>query len=154
MPGKYAKDTSVSVEKSKAEIEQLVIKYGADGFSTSWRGELARIEFMIDERWVRISLVLPDKNSNEYQFTETGRERSQPVAYKEWEKSCRSMWRKLKLIIQAKLEAVDAGISTVDREFMPDIVMPDQKTLGEHLVGAIGEAYDTGTVKGLLPEYK
>lgn len=154
MPGKFAMDTSVSVERSKAEIEQLVIKYGADGFSTSWRGEIARVEFMLYERWVRITLKLPDKSDDEFQFTETGRERAANVAYKEWEKACRSMWRKLLLIIKAKLEAIDAGISTVDREFMPDIVLPDQKTLGEHLMDKIDTAYKTGKVAGLLPEYK
>lgn len=153
MPGRYASDTSVSVEKSKAEIESLVTKYGAEGFSSMWRGDMARIEFMLFERWVRITLTLPKRDDPEYTLTETGRTRKPHAAYKEWEKGCRSMWRKLKLIIQAKLEAIDAGISTMDREFMPDIVLPDDKTIADHMMLKIADAYAGGKVKGLLPEF-
>jgi hypothetical protein len=154
MPGHYASDTSVSVARSKAEIEQLVLRYGAEGFSSSWRGEMARIEFMLFERWVRITLMFPDRNSEEYTLTETGRDRKPEAAYKAWEQGCRSMWRKLLLIIKAKLEAIEAGISTMDREFMPDIVLPDKKTISDHVMSKIEQAYATGNVVGLLPEYK
>lgn len=33
MSGQYAKDTSVSVEKSRAEIETTLARYGAESFA-------------------------------------------------------------------------------------------------------------------------
>jgi hypothetical protein len=34
----YAVGTSVPVDRSKAEIERLLIRYGADHFASGWRG--------------------------------------------------------------------------------------------------------------------
>jgi len=33
---RYAKTTNVSVEKTKAEIERLIINYGAEKFFSGW----------------------------------------------------------------------------------------------------------------------
>lgn len=35
---KYARDTSVPIERSKAQIEKTVIAYGATGFFSAWSG--------------------------------------------------------------------------------------------------------------------
>ena len=37
----------------------------------------------------------------------------------------------LLLVIKAKLEAVASGISTIEKEFLADIVMPDGSTVNE-----------------------
>jgi len=36
---KYARDTSVSVERSKAEIERLLQRYGAKEFAHGWQSQ-------------------------------------------------------------------------------------------------------------------
>ena len=57
------------------------------------------------------------------------------------------------MIIHAKLEAVEIGLSTYDREFMADIMLPDGRTVGQRVLPKIDTAYKGGGVGFLLPEY-
>ena len=54
------------------------------------------------------------------------------------------MARALLLVIKAKLEAVTAGISTIETEFLANIVLPDNTTAGEWMLPQIDRAYCTG----------
>jgi hypothetical protein len=100
-----------------------------------------------------MNMQLPSKDDETFNLTNTGRKRKSALALVAWEQGCRSLWRDLKLIIKAKLEAITVGISTVDREFMPDVMLPDGKTVGEHIIPKIDDVYNGGSVKGLLPEF-
>ncbi len=119
----YAVNTSVSIAKSKADIEELIQKAGASQFVSGYRDNLAVIGFSLSDRQIRFVLPLPEKNSPEFQLTPGRKQkRSEEQAYAAWEQVCRSRWRSLFLVIKAKLEAVDSGISTIEREFFYDIV--------------------------------
>ena len=61
------------------------------------------------------------------------------------------MARALLLVIKAKLEAVTAGISTIETEFLANIVLPDNTTAGEWMLPQIDRAYCTGEMPPLLP---
>lgn len=51
-----------------------------------------------------------------------------------WEQACRVQWRALVLVVKAKLEAVAAGISTIQEEFLSWVVVPgDGRTIGQVL---------------------
>lgn len=50
---KYASQTSVSVEKSKGEIERSLQKYGASAFTSGWTKGKAVIAFEMNERRIR-----------------------------------------------------------------------------------------------------
>lgn len=148
----YAVNTSVSIAKSKADIEELIQKAGASQFVSGNRDNLAVIGFSLSDRQIRFVLPLPEKNSPEFQLTPGRKQkRSEEQAYAAWEQSCRSRWRSLFLVIKAKLEAVDSGISTIEREFFYDIVLPNGKTVGELMAPQIEDAYTTGKMPALLP---
>lgn len=148
----YAEKTSVSVARSKAEIEELIMKYGAEQFVSGVKENMAVIGFSMNGRQIRFILPLPDKQDREFWFTPgRGQKRTEDAAYKEWEQACRSRWRSLYLIVKAKLEAVEAGISTVEREFFYDIVLPDGRTAGEWMAPQIETAYQTGQMPQMLP---
>lgn len=99
-------------------------------------------------------LPLPEKNSPEFQLTPGRKQRrSDEQAYAAWEQACRSRWRSLYLVIKAKLEAVDSGISTIEREFFYGIVLPNGKTVGELMAPQIEDAYTTGKMPTLLPMF-
>jgi hypothetical protein len=135
----YAKKTKVTVDRSRAEIERLLHKHGADQFINGWDGDKAMIGFRMKARYIRFTLtLLPPKGMNS------------PSAI---EQNTRSRWRALALVIKAKLEAVETGIVSFDEEFLAHIVMPDSRTVGAHLVKSITEAYATGKMQPLLPEY-
>lgn len=148
----YAEKTSVSVSKTKADIEDLIQKAGAGQFVSGYKENMAVIGFSLANRQIRFVLPLPDKQEQKFWFTPERRtKRSEKQAYEEWEQACRSRWRALYLIIKAKLEAVDSGISTIEREFFYDIVLPDGKTVGEFMAPQIETAYKTGEMPPLLP---
>lgn len=151
MSGRYARDTTVSVERSKAQIESLLARYGASGYATGWDGARAMVGFTMHHRQVRFVLALPDPADSEFTQTATGRDRSDAAARKAWEQACRSRWRALLLSIQAKLESIEVGIATFDEEFLAHIVLPDGSTAGQHALPAVATAYESGRVTPLLP---
>lgn len=149
---RYAENTSVSVEKSKAEIERILQRYGADQFISGWDQKAAYIGFRMEGRQVKFVLPLPSKDSKEFTHTPgKGLKRSPDQALKAWEQACRQRWRALSLVIRAKLEAVESGITEFDDEFLSHIVLPDGKTAGDHLKPQIAVAYETGKMPKLLP---
>ena len=87
----------------------------------------------------------------ELPHTDTGRERYQETVYKEWEKACRQRWRALLLVVKAKLEAVDVGITSFDEEFLAFTVLPDGSTAGDWMLPQIESAYDVGEMPKMLP---
>lgn len=145
MPGKYANSTSVSTEKTRAEIERCLSRYGAESFAYATRGTNAMIGFHHRNRAVRFTLKLPDREDAKFTRTEgRGLQRDPLAAERLWEQACRSSWRSLLLVIKANLEAVEAGIVTFEEAFLPYFVLPDGKTVAEwaepHMqrIGAVG----------------
>lgn len=144
----YAENTTVSVERSQAEIQEIVRKYGADGYISGWQGNKAMIEFFASQRRVRSILILP---SDKAEFATAGQRRrtgAQVIAAMEQEH--RRRWRALGLVIKAKLEAVSSGIVSFEDEFLAQIVLPDGRTVAEHTGPSIQRAYETGSVNGSL----
>jgi hypothetical protein len=152
MSGHYAKKTTVTVEKSKAEIEKTLVKYGADGFSSAWEKDKAAISFKIDDRYVRLELGLPQEE--EYSHDSRGQRMGEAKARAACDQANRQRWRALLLIIKAKLEAVECGISSIEREFLADVVLPDNTRLGDALMPQIQLAYSNGKMPALLPAPK
>lgn len=146
---RYAESTSVSTERSRLEIEQALRRYKADAFLYSTDANRATIGFRIGGRLIRFQLTLP--NMDEREFTHSSRgPRSSDVAEKAWEQACRQRWRALALVIKAKLEAVTAGITTIEDEFLAHTVLPDNSTVGEWMRPQIDEAYRIGSMPSQL----
>ena len=148
----YADNTSVSTDKSKAEIERILTKYGAQQFIHGWDQTRAMIGFKMNDRFIKMALPLPVKEDPEFRYTPSGkRQRDAEGAYKAWEQACRQRWRALTLVIKAKLEAVESGITTFDEEFLAHIALPDGSTVGEVTLQRVQIAYETGKMQDLLP---
>ena len=81
---------------------------------------------------VRFTIGMPDKDSDEFNLTETGKSRKREAALKSWEQAGRQRWRALNLVVKAKLEAVDSGITTFEEEFLAHILMPTGETVGDY----------------------
>ena len=144
----YAQDTSVPVEKSRAEIERLLMQHGADKFMVGSDSAKAMLAFQIRGKMIQFTLPLPDKSDKRFRTTPTGRiKRNENAAYEGWEQACRSRWRALFLCIKAKIEAVECGITSFESEFLAHFVMPDGKTIGERLLPKLEDA----TSKGIMP---
>lgn len=152
---KFAKDTEVPVEKSRAEIERLIGRYGATATAFMKSRDQSIVAFEMSGRRIMFTLPLPSREEEEiakYRHS-SGRlvPRSADAVERFWEQACRQRWRALALVIKAKLEAVDSGITTFEDEFMAHIVMPDGQTVGSHVRPRIAAAYESGTMQPLLP---
>lgn len=125
----YAAKTKVPVAQSKAEIERTIMRYGATSFvAGSSLTEGAMICFEMNERRIMFRTMMPEN-----------------------EQECRAKWRALLLCIKAKLESVESGIETFENAFMAHVVMPDGRTVGEHVRPRIASAYSEGKMVPLLP---
>lgn len=132
----YAADTIVPVERSRAEIEALLKRFGADQVGSALSATHAQIMFRAHNRTIRFDLPLS--------VTANDREKAQRD---------RAAWRALVLSIKAKVVAVESGIVTFEVEFMPQTVMPDGRTVSQHALPAIEDAYKNRKTAALLPHF-
>lgn len=151
----FASNTDVPISKSRLEIEAMLQRNGATGIASAWDGDTGRhfLEFKIPVldavRIVRIEVPMPSIDDPETRYTPTGKLRESSAAQRSWEQACKQRWRQMKLILHAKLEAIRVGISTVEREFLADLVMPDGRTVGQHALPHLPNALDGGSALAL-----
>lgn len=148
---KYAQGTAVTVARSKAEIEDIVTRFGADGFMSGRDGRKVMIAFKAHNRQVMFRMISPDPDSDEMRQTLTGKTRNQEAAIAACDAEDRRLWRSLAMSIKAKLVGVEDGIETFEQAFMAHVVMPDGLTLSDHVAPKIAQAYETGDMPPLLP---
>jgi hypothetical protein len=150
---KFAAKTEVSTEKSRAEIESTLKRYGATGFAYAWQERRAMIQFEMHNRRIKFELPLPDPKAREFTHTvhRYPEPRTAPAALKLWEQACRQRWRALALAIKAKLEAVECNITDFESEFLAHICLPNGQTVGGYMLPQIAETYASGSMPPLLP---
>lgn len=151
---KYASQTSVSSERTRAEIETVLARYGATHFMYGSSPGRAMVAFQAKDRRVKFELPMPDPHAREFTHVRHANrryevERSDTQRVAAWEQACRQRWRALLLVIKAKLEAVDAGITTFEDEFLAHIVLPNGQTVGAAMLPQIRGAYETGQMPRL-----
>ena len=147
---RYAADTTVSVEKSRAEIEAVLRRYKAAAFGYATNANGATVMFTLADRHIKFVLPLPEASAREFTHTPAeGRLRTRENAERAWEQACRQRWRALALVIKAKLEAVSAGITTIEDEFLAHTLLPDGSTAGQWMKPQIERAYQIGA----MPEH-
>lgn len=130
---RFAEGTTVSSEKSRVEIERMLRKAGAESFGSGYQGTTARIQFMLRGLHCRFELQMPALGT-----------------VKQAEQEERRLWRALVLILKAKLEAINSGVSTFEEEFIGNIVVPNGQTVSEWLAPQIMSAMKTGKMPSLL----
>lgn len=153
----YATETEVPVERSRAQIEALLTRHGAEGYHTGWQAASGddpgwdAVEFMWKGKVIRFRIPRPTaKRAGKWQpwaLDRYGMGLSGPRLQRAIDQRTRSQWRVLFLVIKAKLEAVEAGVAVFEEEFLSFIVTASGDTVGEILVPRLG----TGPLQ-LLPE--
>lgn len=127
----YAVDTKVPAARTRQEIETLVVgKRKAKKFASALEDDRAVIAFELNDRRLVFRLPLPKKN----------------------EQDIRSRWRGLLLCLKAKFESIDRGTESFDEAFLSHVVMPDGRTVAEHVAEGVSLAYQ-GRAIPLLPDY-
>jgi hypothetical protein len=141
MVGQDASQTHSS-ERSRAEIEKTLRRYGASAFAYGWNETTATILFEIADRRIRFMLPLPSPKERRFTHTTTGKLRSEGLREEAYEQAVRDSWIALNLLIKAKLEAVSSKIVTVEQEFLAYIVDPaTNDTVHEVIAPQLTDAY-------------
>ena len=150
----YAKTTNVRPDRTKAEIEALLRRYGADQIISGWDARQAMIGFSREGKLVRIHMKMPDRGAEMFTRKKTGYgktcDRSKSEGDSLYEQEIKRMWRALLLVIKAKLEAIESGIATFEQEFLAHLVTPDGTTVGEWMQPQLDKMYK-GRMPKLLP---
>ncbi len=144
---KYASKTTVSVDRSRTEIERILQRYGATSFVYGWEESKAMIGFKAHKKAIRFLLPLP--NPEEFERSRRGA-RTKQARERLCEQAMRQKWRALTLAIKAKLEMVETGITSFEEEFLAHIVLPNGQTVAEWAVPQLSKI-DVGSMPLALP---
>lgn len=148
---KFAEGTAVPVEKSRGELTSLLERHGASGFAVFQVDGGTRVVFTMHSRMVRLEVrhaPLPGTNYKDSSGAMRWLTESQRKQRQEGEN--RRRWRVLLLVTKGKLEIVDSGESTFEREFLADILLANGETVAEAMLPRIAESYDTGEMPSFL----
>ena len=122
----YASKTEVPVSRSQAEVQKMLLELGAERLAIIHMEYGVELVFRIRGTSYRITAPdLPPARD-----TQAARQQGE-----------RSSWRALVLLVKAKKVAIDQNITTIEREFMADTVMPDGSTLIEHHAAIVTHNY-------------
>lgn len=135
---RFAEDTKVPTSQSQDAVKKLLKVAGSDQIAVYEAADKSAVAFRIDGRFYRITVPV-------VAGTKIGADQEE-----------RRAWRLLLLLIKAKLEAVREGATTIEREFLADMLMPDGSTVAEWTAQPLALAYDKGEMPGqlLLPGRK
>ena len=156
----YAANTSIPVERTRLDLERLVLAKGAGQWMNAFDALTGRaiIGWSMDGRMIRLAIPLPNPNADEFVYRmwkgqpqKYGRKLPAETQRERWDQACRSRWRAVLLIVKAKFEAIDAGISTVEREFLADTLLANGETVSSWIRPQLEEMYSTGRMPLLLP---
>jgi hypothetical protein len=165
----FAAHTSVAVDKTKGELERLLVKHGAAQYGTAHddANGFAVVYFALGGRQIRLQIPIPkpdayadpklgswqNKRANHatpQTWDRLGEASRAQWVREQWEQACRTRWRCMLLIVKAKLELIGMSLSTIDREFLADITLPDGRSVGEWLKPGIEKAYLGGAMPRML----
>lgn len=167
---RYAVGTEVPVSKSRDELEKLLERHGAAQIQVSRDSATkhAVVIFRLSERCIRLDVKVdasgvPNVGDNAWDRPEgdviefpRGWGAMSTVKRNEWrsqllEQKDREAWRRLLLITKGKLEIVADAESSIEREFLADILLPNGSTVHEALRDGLQQSYQDGSMPPLLP---
>lgn len=127
---RYAKTTKVPVANSHAELHRVLARYGVQTFGVLQTpdGWIVTFEVPGTHHPALPCKIVVIRDDDDMQET-------------------RRRWRVLVLQVKALLESVDAGVMRAAEAFLPFIVTPDGRTVGQR----IGDDLESLAVEGHLP---
>lgn len=143
-------DTTVSANQSKAEIRDLLVRYGAEQFGIMESADRAVIGFVAHGRLIRLEVALPDRR--QAAATKAGKllRAGSAAALSVHDQEERRLWRATRSWIFAQLEAVESGIRTFENLFLGDTVLPSGETFAQWAEPQLAREIDAGRMPQLL----
>ena len=116
---KYAKNTTVSVSKSKVQVQDVLMNYGIDEFffGTSPRGD--GIGFKYKDKIYKHNVPMP--NYEDYRTDN------------QYEQAVRQRWRIFYMSLKMKLEEIQSGGVSFEDQFLAMMVLPNGTTVSDFM---------------------
>lgn len=116
--GRYAEGTSVSVEASRAELSAILTRYKVykQGWAFDQDGDALIFEF--DGRSYRFSIPRPTVEDIHRMYP--NHRDTDAKLEQEWKRR----WRAHVLLLKAKLEFIDGGMTSLEDELMANLLVP------------------------------
>jgi hypothetical protein len=149
----YAATTTVPVERTRGEIEQLLKAWGADAFAFGWDSTInaTAVSFRIKGVYYKFRVPLPDINDARYRYDRSHRRGTDQQVRNRLAQAERSAWRATLFVIKAKKESVESGIESFEQAFLPQVMLPDGTIYGDWAEVEIEDMYATGQMPRALP---
>jgi hypothetical protein len=125
---RFAEDTRVPIGQTQAEIKDRLRKAGADQIAVYEASDRSAVAFQLGASMYRINVPTTPKAEDQAQDE-------------------RRAWRLLGLLMKSKLEAIREGATTVEREFLADMLLYDGRTVSE----TIGPELQIAQREGRMP---
>lgn len=125
MSRRFAEDTKVPVGQTQGEVKDRLRKAGADQIAVFESEKKTAIAFRLG--WAMYRVTIP--------ILKDAKDRSQEE---------RRAWRLMGLLIKSKLEAIREGATTVEREFLADMLLYNGQTVSESIGPELQIAHDEG----------
>jgi hypothetical protein len=139
-PRRHYEGTQVPESKSLLDIEFMLRRHGVEAVRWTSTPDVFRIEFTWpyrgDSLAFRIDLKIPAQDNQGHNL---------PIAKRDQER--RRMLRVLLNHVKAKLVAVEEGLVDMEQEFLPYLIGPGNRTVGE----IAGEQLATGQMPAVFP---
>lgn len=150
----YASGTTVTAAQTEGEIKALLAKRKVAKIATMVDGDHFDILFEYESVTYRISLPLP--NPEDARFTEYKQgskiwARTATAARELYEKELNRKWRAFGAVIKAKIVAVEEGISSMEKEFIGNVVLKGGQTVAEQWAPQLPRLAASGDIRS-LPE--
>jgi hypothetical protein len=131
MTRRFAEDTSVPAGRSQDEVKDRLRRCGADQIAIYESEAQSAVAFTAAGRMYRITVPRTAKPKDPRQDE-------------------RRAWRLLLLLLKAKLEAIREGATTMEREFLADMLLPDGSTVYQRAQEQLAIAYERGSMPDQL----
>lgn len=158
MGRRYASDTSVSVSKSRGEIEKLLRVWGAKQaqWSDDFEGGHSMLRFIWKnddtEYRARFVIDVPTKEEIQRESVHATTGRFLQAKYdKAMGRRGMSEHRELALLLKAIFVAVDCGLITAEQVFLPFLEGNDGLTVSECVLPELPNILKRGGTRNLLP---
>lgn len=126
---KYADGTTVSIERTIGEILATLKGYGCTTYAHAVEKGIHQILFVFSGLSYKMSVVPP--REEDFATTESNRRRTAEAARNAYEQEYRRRARVLLISVKAKLEMCAIGGSSVEKEFLGDLMLPTGRTMSE-----------------------
>lgn len=139
---RYAEGTRVSVIDSRGEITGILAKHGVTRMAWGTAPEGDELQFELGGHRFRFDIPRPTVEEVRAAYLASGRTEwgwGQTDQVAQMDAEWRRRWRANVLLLKAKLEFIEGGDTTLEREFMPYMLTASGETLGDWIESAAGQ---------------